>query len=322
MKAIRVHQAGGPDVLKVEDFELPPPGPGEVRMRNRAVGLNFIEVYQRTGLYQVPMPYTPGGESAGDVIAVGPGVTEFKPGDRVATPMGFGAYAEERNLSAAVLVKLPDSISYETAAAMMLKGLTVQYLLRSTYKVNPGDTILFHAAAGGVGLIACQWARHLGATIIGTVGDREKARLATEAGAHHTILYREEDWVARVAEITGGKKCHVVYDSVGKTTYPGSLDCLRPFGMFVSFGNASGAIDNFNILHLSQKGSLYATRPTLGTHIADRANYLKMCEDLFSVVASGAVKIPIHTRRPLAEAADAHRALEARSTTGATVLLP
>lgn len=322
MKAIRVHQTGGPEVLKLEDFELPPPGPGEVRMRNRAVGLNFIEVYQRTGLYQVPMPYTPGGESAGDVIAVGPGVTEFKPGDRVATPMGFGAYAEERNLPAAVLVKLPDTISYETAAAMMLKGLTVQYLLRSTYKVNPGDTILFHAAAGGVGLIACQWARHLGATVIGTVGDREKARLATEAGAHHTILYREEDWVARVAEITGGKKCHVVYDSVGKTTYPGSLDCLRPFGMFVSFGNASGAIDNFNILHLSQKGSLYATRPTLGTHIADRANYLKMCDDLFSVVGSGAVKVPIHTRRPLAEAAEAHRALEARSTTGATVLLP
>lgn len=323
VKGIRVHKVGGPEVLAYEEFELPPPGPGEVRMKNRAIGLNFIDVYHRTGLYPVAQsPFVPGGESAGDVIAVGPGVTGFRKGDRVALAAGMGAYATERNVPASQLVKIPDTISYETAAAMMLKGLTTQYLVRRTYKVKPGDVALLHAAAGGVGLIASQWLKHLGATVIGTVGDKDKAKLARKHGCDHVILYREEDWVKRVAEITKGAKCHVVYDGVGKATYPGSLDCLRPFGLFVSFGNASGAIDTFNILHLSQKGSLYATRPTLFTHTQDRKVLNAMAKDLIGVVSSGAVKIPVRSRVKLKDAAEAHRQLEARATTGATVLIP
>ncbi|MHB2166300.1 quinone oxidoreductase family protein [Alsobacter sp. R-9] len=322
VKGIRIHKVGGPEALSYEEFDLPPPGPGVVRMRNRAIGLNFIEVYFRNGLYPTQTPFVPGGESAGDIVAVGPGVKGFKVGDRVALAAGFGAYATERNVSTNFLVKIPDAVSYETAAAMMLKGLTVQYLVRRTYKVKPGDVCLLHAAAGGVGLIASQWLKHLGATVIGTVGDKAKGRLAKKHGCDHVILYREEDWVKRVAELTGGRKCDVVYDGVGKATYPGSLDCLKPFGLFVSFGNASGAIDNFNILHLSQKGSLYATRPTLFTHMADRKVLNAMAKDLFDVVVSGAVKIPVRARFKLKDVADAHRALEARETTGATVLVP
>jgi NADPH2:quinone reductase len=323
VKGIRVHKVGGPEALVYEEFELAPPGPGEIRVKSRAMGVNFIDVYYRTGLYPTPQsPFVPGSETAGDVIAIGPGVTGFRIGDRVASAMGLGGSAVERNMPAAMVVKLPDSISYETAAAMMLKGLTAQYLLRRTYKVKAGDTILFHAAAGGVGLIACQWAKHLGATVIGTVGDKAKARLAKKNGCDHVILYREEDWVARVAKITKGEKCHVVYDGVGKATFPGSLDCLRPFGLFASFGNASGPVENFSLLALSQRGSLFATRPTLGTHVAQRANLVKMAKDLFSVVASGAVKIPVHSKMKLKDAAEAHRQLEARATTGATVLLP
>ncbi|MCP8939490.1 quinone oxidoreductase [Alsobacter sp. SYSU M60028] len=322
VKGIRVHKVGGPDALVYEDFELPPPGPGQIRVKTRAIGLNFIEVYQRTGLYASPTPFTPGGETAGDVIAVGPGVTGFRKGDRVATAAGMGAYAEERNIAAELTVKLPESISYETAAAMMLKGLTAQYLLRQTFKVKAGDTILFHAAAGGVGLIACQWAKHLGATVIGTVGDKDKARLAKRNGCDHVILYREEDWVKRVAEITGGKKCDVVYDGVGKATFPGSLDCLRPRGMFVTFGNASGPIEGFSPLLLSQKGSLFMTRPTLAGYASDRKSLAAMARDLFAVVASGAVKIKVGQKMKLKDAAEAHRQLESRATTGATVLLP
>jgi NADPH2:quinone reductase len=323
VEGIRIHKTGGPEVLAYEQFDLPPPGPGEVHMRNCAIGLNFIDVYHRTGLYPVAQsPFVPGGESAGDVISVGPGVTGFRKGDRVALAAGMGAYATERNAPASQLVKIPDSINYETAAAMMLKGLTTQYLVRRTYKVKPGDVVLLHAAAGGVGLIASQWLKHLGATVIGTVGDKDKAKLARKHGCDHVILYREEDWVRRVGEITGGAKCHVVYDGVGKATYPGSLDCLRPFGLFVSFGNASGAIDNFNILHLSQKGSLFATRPTLFTHTQDRKVLNAMAKDLIGVVSSGAVKIPVRSKMKLKEAAEAHRQLEARATTGATVLIP
>jgi NADPH2:quinone reductase len=275
------------------------------------------------GLYAAPsMPMTLGSEGSGEVIAVGEGVTEFRPGDRVAYATSLGSYAEERVVEAKVLVKLPDAIDDETAAAMMMKGLTAQYLLRRTFPVQPGQTILFHAAAGGVGLIACQWAKHLGCTVIGTVGSRDKEALARESGCDHVILYRDEDFVSRVKEITGGALCDVVYDGVGKATFPMSLDCLRPFGMFVSFGSASGPIDAFNIGLLAQKGSLFATRPTLFTHAAKRETLLSMADDLFHVVAGGHVKIPVHARLKLSEAADAHRALEARQTTGATVLKP
>ena len=262
-KMIRVHNVGGPEALVYEDVELAPPGPNEVRIKQKAIGLNFIDVYHRTGLYPQPMPFTPGSEGAGDVVAIGSGVTDFKPGDRVAYGTAIGSYAEERNIAAANLVHLPAAISYETAAAMMLKGLTTQYLLRQTYVVKPGDTILFHAAAGGVGLIAGQWAKHLGATVIGTVGGPDKMQLAKDHGYDYVIDYKNEDFAARVKEITGGKLCPVVYDGVGKATFPASLDCLRPRGLFVSFGNASGPVDAFNIGLLAQKGSLYATRPTL-----------------------------------------------------------
>ncbi len=322
VKAIRVHETGGPEKLIYEDVELPAPGAGEVRVKHTAIGLNFIDVYFRTGLYPTALPAIPGGEGAGIVVSVGDGVTGFKPGDRVAYAAGPGSYAEERNVGAAVLLKLPDDISDETAAAMMLKGLTSQYLLRRTYKVQKGDTVLIHAAAGGVGLIACQWAKHLGATVIGTVGSKDKVDLAKAHGCDHVINYRDEDFVARVAEITGGKKCEVVYDGVGKATFPASLDCLKPFGMFVSFGNASGPVDAFSLGLLMQKGSLYATRPTLNTHAADRKVLEEMAAELFDVVRSGAVKIPVHARYKLADAAKAQIALEGRATTGATVLIP
>ncbi len=320
-KAIRVHQFGGPEELAYEDVAVANPGPGEVRVRQMAVGLNYIDVYYRTGAYATPTPFIPGNEGAGEVVSVGVGVGEFSPGDRVAYAATLGGYAGERLVPAHFLVHLPGSIDFETGAAMMLKGMTAQYLLRRTFRVERGHTILFHAAAGGVGLILTQWARHLGATIIGTVGSPDKVELAKANGCDHVILYRDEDFVARVREITGGKGCEVVYDGVGKATFPASLDCLKPFGMFASFGSASGPIDAFNIGILAQKGSLYATRPTLFTHLAKREDVVAMAQELFDVVASGAVKIPINARFALKDAAAAHRALESRATTGATVLL-
>ena len=323
MRAIRIHQTGGPEVMRLEEVELPPPRKGEVRLRQHAIGINYMDVYQRTGFYPTAsLPFTPGGEGAGEVVEVGPSVEGFKLGDRVAYAGSSGAYADERNIEARFLFKLPRAISYETGAAMMLKGLTAQYLLRQTYRVNEGDTILVHAAAGGVGLILCQWGKALGATVIGTVGSPEKAKLAKKAGAKHTILYREEDFAKRVSEITKGEKCHVVYDGVGKATFPASLDCLRPFGMFVSFGSASGGIEAFNLGLLGQKGSLIATRPTLFTFLADRSRAEKMARDLFRVVGNGDVTIHIGKRFPLAEASQAHIALEQRETTGSLILLP
>ncbi len=323
MRAIRIHQTGGPEVMRLEEVELPPPGKGEVRLRQHAIGINYMDVYQRTGFYPTAsLPFTPGGEGAGEVVEVGPSVEGFKPGDRVAYAGSSGAYADERNIEARFLFKLPRAISYETGAAMMLKGLTAQYLLRQTYRVNEGDTILVHAAAGGVGLILCQWGKALGATVIGTVGSPEKAKLAKKAGARHTILYRQEDFAKRVNEITKGGKCHVVYDGVGKATFPASLDCLRPFGLFVSFGSASGGIEAFNLGLLGQKGSLFVTRPTLFTFLADRSRVEKMARDLFRVVGSGDVTIHIGKRFPLAEASQAHIALELRETTGSLILLP
>jgi len=322
VKAIVIHKTGGPDVMSYEDVDLPPPGPGQVRIKQHAIGVNYIDIYIRSGQYPNQTPFVLGNEGAGEVTQLGEGVKEFKVGDRVAYASGIGGYAEERNIEARLLVKLPESISYEVAAAMMLKGLTAQYLLRRTYKVKPGDTILFHAAAGGVGLIACQWAKVLGATVIGTVGTKEKGKLASEAGADHIIYYRDEDFVARVKDITKGGMCEVVYDGVGKTTFPASLDCLKPFGYFVSFGSSSGPIAAFNIGMLAQKGSLYATRPTLFTHSAKREILDEMARDLFGVVSSGKVKIPIHNRYKLSEARKALEALEGRETTGATVLTP
>jgi NADPH2:quinone reductase len=323
MRAIRIYDNGGPEVMRLEDVELPPPGPGEARVRHHAIGLNFIDVYYRTGLYPVAgKPFTPGNEGAGEIAAVGKGVKDFKPGDRVAYVAPLGSYAAERNVEAKYLVKLPKAISYETAAAMMLKGLTAQYLLRQTYRVKAGDTILVHAAAGGVGLILCQWAKALGATVIGTVGSPEKAKLAKKAGAKHLILYREEDFAARVNEITKGAKCAAVYDSIGKATFPASLDCLAPFGVFASFGSASGPVEGFSLALLAQKGSLFATRPTLFTFLADRQRLERMARDLFRVVEAREVKITVSSRLPLAEAARAHEALEARQTTGSTILLP
>ena len=323
MRAIRIHETGAPDVMRLEDVEIPPPGPGEARVRNHAIGVNYLDVYYRTGFYPTPpRPFIPGNEGAGEIVAVGKGVKDFRPGDRVAYASSLGSYAQERNVEVRHLVKLPKAISYETAAAMMLKGLTAQYLLRQTYKVKAGDTILVHAAAGGVGQILCQWGRALGATVIGTVGSAEKAKIAKKAGAKHVILYRDEDFAVRVDEITKGAKCNVVYDGVGKATFPASLDCLRPFGVFASYGSASGGIDAFNLALLAQKGSLFATRPTLFTFLADRARLDKMARELFAVVSSGAVKIEIATRAPLAEAARVHAALEARQTTASMVLIP
>ena len=322
VKAIRIHKIGGPEVLQLDDIDLPPPGPGEARIRHKAIGLNFLDTYYRTGLYPMPLPLVLGNEGAGDVLALGKGVKGLKVGDRVGYAATLGAYAEERNIAANVLVKLPKAISYETAAAMMLKGLTAQYLLRQTFKVKKGHTMLVHAAAGGMGLLLCQWGKALGATVIGTAGSAEKAALAKKAGAKHVVLYRDEDFVAKVNELTKGKKCDVVYDGVGKDTFPGSLDCLKPLGMFVSFGSASGAIPPFSIGLLSQKGSLFATRPTLFTYTALPGNLPKMARDLMRVVSSGKVKIPTPARYKLADAAEAHRALEGRQTTGASVLAP
>jgi NADPH:quinone reductase len=322
-KIVRVHEVGGPEVMRIEDIEVPPPGRGEVLVRNHAIGVNFIDTYYRGGSYKVPsLPFTPGNEGAGEIVAIGKGVTGFRPGDRVAYVTSLGAYAEERLVSADRVVKLPKSISFEAAAAMMLKGLTAQYLLRRTFAVKPGDTILVHAAAGGVGLILCQWGKALGATVIGTVGSAEKAKLAKKAGAKYTILYREEDFAARVKEITKGKLCDVVYDGVGQATFPASLDCLRPLGMFVSFGSASGPIEGFKLGLLGEKGSLFATRPSLFTYTAKREDLEKMARDLFRMVSSGAVQIPLHRTAPLDDAINVHHALEARETTGATVLLP
>ncbi|ACB96590.1 quinone oxidoreductase family protein [Beijerinckia indica] len=322
-KAILVHEVGGPEVMHLEEITLPPPGEAEVLVRNRAIGVNFIDTYFRQGHYKAPsLPFVPGNEAAGEILALGPGVTQFKIGDRVAYVSALGGYAEERIVPADRLVKLPKSISYETAAAMMLKGLTAQYLLRQTFKVKKGHVILVHAAAGGVGLLLCQWANALGAEVIGTVGSDEKAKLAKKAGAKHVILYREEDFVARVQELTRGKLCDVVYDGVGKATFPGSLDCLAPLGMFVSFGSASGPIEAFDIGLLASKGSLFATRPTLNTYTARPKNYAKMAKDLFRVVKDGTVKIAVHEVAPLADAVRVHQALQARETTGATVLVP
>lgn len=319
-KAIRVHETGGPDVLKWEDVDVPAPGAGEALVRQTAAGLNFIDTYQRSGLYPIDLPAIMGNEGAGVVEAIGDGVTEVKPGDRVAYHSAPGAYAEQRIVPAWVLAKLPDSISDQQGASMMLKGGTAQYLLRQTYNVQAGDTIVIHAAAGGVGLIVCQWAKHLGANVIGTVGSDEKAALAKAHGCDHAIVYSREDFTARVKEITGGKGVPVVYDSVGKDTFMGSLDCLQPRGLMVTFGNASGPPNPLNVLALSQKGSLFLTRPTLGHYTPNHAAVLSVANDLFDVVSSGAVKIEINQTYALQDAAQAHRDLESRKTTGSTVL--
>jgi NADPH2:quinone reductase len=320
--AIRLYKTGGPEVLVSEEVEVGRPGPGEARIRHTAVGLNFVDVYYRKGVYPIPLPSGLGGEGAGVVKEVGASVTDLKPGDRVAYGNApLGAYAEERLIPADRLIKLPDAIDDKTAAAMMLKGLTVQYLIRQTYRVKAGETILLHAAAGGVGLILDQWAKHLGATVIGTVSTDEKAKLAKAHGCAHTILYTREDFVKRVDEITGGKKVPVVYDSVGKDTFLKSLDCLAPLGFAVLFGQSSGNVEPLNLGLLAQKGSLYVTRPTLNTYAARRENLLAMAKELFDVVLSGAVKIEVNQTYPLKDAAKAHADLEARKTTGSTVLL-
>ncbi|MEM8876843.1 MAG: quinone oxidoreductase [Pseudomonadota bacterium] len=322
-KAILVNETGGPEVLTLADRDPGDPGAGEVRVRQTAIGLNYIDVYFRTGLYPAPqLPFVPGMEGVGFVEAVGSGVSEFKVGDRIAYPAVLGAYAEQRLVAVDRIVPIPDTVNDETAAAMMLKGMTARYLLRETFPVQAGQTILFHAAAGGVGLLACQWANALGATVIGTVGSEEKAELARANGCHHTINYRTESFVDRVKELTGGTGCDVVYDSVGKDTFPGSLDCLKPKGMWVTFGNSSGPVPPFEMGILSQKGSLFATRPSLMTYIALREDLLANAADLFEVVGNGQVRVDIHQRYPLAEASKAHSDLEARKTTGATVLLP
>ncbi|HUC45920.1 MAG TPA: quinone oxidoreductase [Hyphomicrobiaceae bacterium] len=320
--AIRIHQTGGPEVMKWESVEVPAPGPGQVRLKQHAVGVNYIDVYQRSGLYKLPLPFVAGSEGAGEVVAVGPGVSDFKVGDRGAYAGAAGGYAEERVMPADRLVKLPDNIDYKTGAAMMLQGMTVRYLLRETYKVGKGTTMLLHAAAGGIGLIACQWARHLGATTIGTVSTAQKAAVAKEHGCTQVINYKTGDFVKRTRELTNGHGVDVVYDAVGKDTYPGSLDCLKPLGLWVSFGNASGAIANFDLLLLSTKGSLYATRPTLGTYVAKRADLLANAAELFDVVGKGIVKINVNHTYPLKDAVQAHRDLEARKTTGSIVLVP
>lgn len=323
-KAIRIHQTGGPEVLRYEDFEPGRPGKGEALIRHSAVGLNFIDCYFRSGLYPAPagLPFTPGNEAAGTVLETGEGVDWLKAGDRVAYVGPIGAYAQERVIAADRLVKLPEGISDEEAAGMMLKGMTAEYLLLRTYPVKPGDVVLYHAAAGGVGLIFGQWASKLGVTLIGTAGSAEKAELARAHGYQHVINYRERDFVEAVTEITGGGKCDVVYDSVGKDTFPGSLDCLKMRGMFVSFGQSSGPIPPFNMAILSQKGSLYATRPTLFNYIASRGDLEASAGALFDVVGSGAVKVRINQRYALADAAQAHADLEGRKTTGTTVLIP
>ncbi len=322
--AVRIHTTGGPGCLQWEEVDLAGPGPGEARVRHQAVGLNFIDVYHRTGLYRLPaLPATLGMEAAGMVVAVGEGVSEVAVGDRVAyAGPPVGAYAEERLIPAHRLVRLPEAIDARQAAATMLKGMTARYLLRSTFRVEPGQTILLHAAAGGVGLIICQWARHLGATVIGTVGSPAKAELAQAHGCSHTILYRDEDFVKRVREITQGEGVHVVYDAVGRDTFLPSLDCLRRRGMLVNFGNASGPAPALNLLLLSQKGSLFVTRPTLMDYTARREDLISAADELFDLVQSGVLRIEVNQSYALADAAQAHRDLEARKTTGSTVLVP
>jgi NADPH2:quinone reductase len=322
-QAVEVRETGGTNVLTVIDLDVPDPAKGEVTIEQKAIGLNFIDVYFRTGLYNAPaLPFTPGMEGAGVVTALGKGVTHLSVGDRVAYAGPMGAYAASRNIAADRLVKLPGAISFETAAGMMLKGMTAQYLLRQTYCVKEGDTVLIHAAAGGVGLIACQWANALGATVIGTAGSEEKMELARENGAHHMINYREEDFVSRIAEITEGAKCNVVYDSVGKDTFPGSLDCLKMRGTWASFGQSSGPLPPVDLALLAQNGSLFATRPTLFNYIASQAELEACADDLFDVFSSGKVSIPVNATYALSDVRTAHEDLEGRRTTGSTVLVP
>jgi NADPH2:quinone reductase len=319
--AIRIHNTGGPEVMSWEEVSLAAPGPGEALVRHDYIGVNFIDIYQRRGVYKVPLPSGLGSEAAGVVEAVGPGVAELRPGDRVACATGpVGAYAEARLVPAERLVRLPDEIDNQTAACIMLKGLTAQYLLLQTTRLEPGDTILIHAAAGGVGQIACQWAKHLGATVIGTVGSDEKAVLARANGCDHVIVYTREDFVERVRQITERRGVRVVYDGVGKDTFAGSLDCLQPRGLLVMFGQSSGLVPPFDITALSVKGSLYLTRPTLGTYAASAETLRRMADDLFRVVRSGAVRIQPPQQFALREAGSAHAALEARATTGSIVL--
>ncbi len=323
VKAIRIHETGGPEVLRWEDYDPGQPGPGEVLVRHEAVGMNFIDVYHRTGIYPMPLPGSPGLEGAGVVEAIGEEVTELAVGDRVAyAAIPPGAYAQARVIPAHRLVKIPDGIPTREAAGMMLRGMTASYLLRTTYPVKAGETILIHAAAGGVGLIACQWAKHLGATVIGTAGSPEKAELARANGCDHPILYKEEDFVSRVKEITQGGGVDVVYDSVGQTTFMKSLDCLRPMGMMVAFGQSSGGVPPFDLGLLAAKGSLFLTRPSLMTYTAKREDLLTHARNLFEVIEKGVVKIDIRQTYPLSEAARAHRDLEGRKTTGSTIMIP
>ena len=321
-KAIRLYRTGGPDVMQWEEVAVGEPGDGQARVRHTAIGVNFVDTYHRSGLYPLPLPGGLGSEAAGVVEAVGPGVTHVRPGDRVAYTGVPGSYSEVRVMPADRLLRLPDGISDRQAAATLLKGMTVQYLVRRTYKVQPGETVLFHAAAGGVGLIACQWLKALGATVIGTVGTDEKARLAETHGCDHAIVYTREDFPARVREITGGQGVPVVYDSVGKSTFQGSLDCLRPLGLLVSFGNASGPVPPFELGVLAQKGSLYVTRPTLATYTATRADLEATATELFDMVRSGEVKVEVRHAYALADARQVHRDLEARKTTRSVVMLP
>lgn len=323
VQAIRIHQPGGPEAMQWQEIDLPAPGPGQARVRHTAVGLNYIDTYHRSGLYALPLPSGIGMEGAGIVEAVGPDVKDLAEGDRVAYAAGPpGCYSEARIIAADRLVKIPEGISDQQAAAMMLKGLTTQYLIRRTYKVKQGDTILMHAAAGGVGLILCQWAAALGATVIGTVGDEKKAELAKAHGCHHTILYKQEDFVERVKEITGGKGVPVVYDGVGNDTFMKSLDCLSPLGLMVAFGQSSGNVPPLELGVLSAKGSLFLTRPTMMTYTAKREDLLAMSAELFDIVKSGKVKIDINQTYPLKDVVKAHQDLEARKTTGSTVFLP
>lgn len=322
MKAIRFETTGGPDVLRYLDVELPPPGAGQMRVKHTVVGVNFIDTYHRSGLYKLPLPSGLGSEAAGVVESVGDGVTTLKPGDRVAYAGTMGAYAEANNVPAERLVKLPTGVSDETAAAAMLKGMTAQYLLKRTFPVRAGETILFHSAAGGVGLIAGQWAKHLGAVTIGTVGSEDKVALAKANGYDHVLISRDPEWPKQVRALTAGKGVPVVYDSIGKDTFSGSLNSLAVRGLLVSFGNSSGAVPPFEPAILSAKGSLYLTRPTLVHYTRDARELQETADDLFAVIASGAVKIAVHQRFKLSEAAKAHEALHSRQTTGATVLIP
>ncbi len=322
-KAIRIHETGGTEVLRWESVDVGAPGNGQVAVRHTAIGVNYIDTYHRIGLYPIPLPAVLGVEGAGVVEEVGPDVNDFKPGDRVAYAGGGpGAYSQRRLVSAAVLLKIPDGISERDAAAGLLQGMTVQFLIRRTYPVKAGETVLWHAAAGGVGLIACQWLKSIGVNVIGTVGSDEKAELAKANGCAHTIVYTRENFAERVRELTSGEGVPVVFDSVGKTTWEGSLNCLKPMGLMVSFGNASGAVEPISVGQLAAKGSLFLTRPALATYVAKRPDLERAAGELFDVIAGGSVKITVNQTFPLAEAAQAHRALESRGTTGATLLLP